>query len=78
MVKKEITKWDYREDYLAGLKAYELAREFKAALEPRLPGSARFSPAERCPERLPPSTPFFRPTTASPTLFARRDYCQRT
>jgi hypothetical protein len=27
---------------------------------------------------IPLSTPFFRPTTASPTLFARRDFCQRT
>jgi hypothetical protein len=38
MRKKGDPKWDYRDDYLAGLKSYELAQEFRAAVEPRLPG----------------------------------------
>ena len=37
MGRAEQPKWDHGADYVAGLKAYELAQEFKAALEPRLP-----------------------------------------
>lgn len=37
MAKQELPKWDHGSDYVAGLKAYELAQEFKASLEPRLP-----------------------------------------
>ena len=37
MAKKGQPKWDLGQDYRSGLKAYELAQEFKAQLDPRLP-----------------------------------------
>ena len=37
MPKKDQPKWDPGQDYRSGLKAYELAKEFKKQLEPRLP-----------------------------------------
>jgi len=37
MEKRVFPKWKTGEDYRAGVKAYELAREFNDKLEPRLP-----------------------------------------
>jgi hypothetical protein len=37
MAEAKKPKWDPGQDYRAGLKAYELAQEFKTEIEPRLP-----------------------------------------